>query len=72
MCTSLWKLNFMFAITDFLFLDEATSAMDPDMEEKTFLMLLNELDETAIVSVAHRQSMEKYHNNVLNIINKYI
>lgn len=54
---------------DFLFLDEATSAMDPDLEEKTFLVLLNELQKTAIISVAHRQSMEKYHNNVLNIAN---
>ena len=33
----------------------------------TILTLLNELDKTAIISVAHRTSMEKYHNNVLNI-----
>lgn len=52
---------------DYLFLDEATSAMDSELEDDMFRTMLKELDTTAIISVAHRQSMEKYHNNILNI-----
>lgn len=60
----------LLARPDFLFLDEATSAMDPDLEERIFLMLIKELDETAIISVAHRESMNRFHNNTLNIISR--
>ena len=53
---------------DYLFLDEATSAMDPELEGNVFKVLTDRLKDTAIISVAHRESMNVYHNNVLNIL----
>lgn len=48
---------------DFLFMDESTSALDPAMEQRLFECLLDELPDTAIISVAHRLSLDKYHDN---------
>jgi putative ATP-binding cassette transporter len=53
---------------DYLFLDEATSAMDQDLEAKVFKVLTERLKDAAIISVAHRESMSEYHDNVLNIL----
>ena len=53
---------------DYLFLDEATSAMDPELEGHVFKVLTDRLKDTAIISVAHRESMNVYHDNVLNIL----
>ena len=52
---------------DYLFLDEATSAMDSELEEDVFTYLLAKLKDTAIISIAHRDSMSLYHDNVMNI-----
>ncbi|MDR2675481.1 MAG: ABC transporter ATP-binding protein/permease [Opitutaceae bacterium] len=52
---------------DFLFLDEATSALDPATEALLFKTLLHELPRAAIVSVAHRESLAAYHDNILEI-----
>ena len=52
---------------DFLFLDEATSALDPDTEAQVYGALLEELPKTAIISVAHKKTLEKYHTNTLEI-----
>ena len=52
---------------DYLFLDEATSALDNVMEQHLYSCLLDELPETTIVSVAHRLTIDKYHNHVLVI-----
>ena len=46
---------------DALFLDEATSAMDGETEDLVYQLLLQELPQAAIVSVAHRESVAKYH-----------
>ena len=51
----------------FLFMDEATSALDNRMEQLLFENLLKELPETTIVSVAHRLSIDRYHDNLLTI-----
>ena len=51
----------------YLFMDEATSALDNRMEQLLFENLLRELPATTIVSVAHRLSIEKYHDNLLTI-----
>ena len=51
----------------FLFMDEATSALDDMMERSLFENLLQELPQTTIVSVAHRLSVDKYHDNLLRI-----
>ena len=53
---------------DYLFLDEATSAMDPELEGNVFKVLTDRLKDAAIISVAHRESMNVYHDNILNIL----
>lgn len=47
---------------DWLFLDEATAAMDPDTEAKIYRALKAELPDTTIVSIAHRESLRKHHD----------
>ena len=46
---------------DYLFMDESTSALDQEMEDKLFQLLLECLSNTTIVSVAHRRTLDKYH-----------
>jgi vitamin B12/bleomycin/antimicrobial peptide transport system ATP-binding/permease protein len=46
---------------DALFLDEATSALDPDSEATLYEVILRELPEAALVSIAHREAVAKYH-----------
>ncbi|TDN67790.1 ABC transporter ATP-binding protein/permease [Paraburkholderia sp. BL10I2N1] len=50
---------------DFLFLDEATSALDPDNETVIYRVLNERLPSAAIVSVAHRKSLEAFHDQTL-------
>ncbi|WP_206950915.1 ABC transporter ATP-binding protein/permease [Trinickia acidisoli] len=52
---------------DFLFLDEATSALDPANEAHVYRLLVDRLPGTAIVSVAHRESLVAMHEHVLDI-----
>ncbi len=44
-----------------LFLDEASSALDQDTETLLYQLVLQELPEAAIVSVAHREVVAKFH-----------
>lgn len=44
-----------------LFLDEATSALDPATEESLYELVLQELPDAAVVSIAHREIVAKYH-----------
>jgi len=44
-----------------LFLDEASSALDGDTERTLYQLLLQELPEAAIVSIAHRAAVADYH-----------
>jgi putative ATP-binding cassette transporter len=53
---------------DFLFLDEATSALELKMEQHLFSMLLAELPQTTIVSIAHRPSLDQYHDKILELV----
>ncbi|HHQ6536586.1 TPA: ABC transporter ATP-binding protein/permease [Serratia fonticola] len=46
---------------DVLFLDEATSALDDETEQLMYCLLVDELPEVTLVSVAHRNSVAKYH-----------
>jgi putative ATP-binding cassette transporter len=50
---------------DFLFLDEATSALDPDNEAAIYTALNERLTDAAIVSVAHRKTLEAFHDQTL-------
>jgi vitamin B12/bleomycin/antimicrobial peptide transport system ATP-binding/permease protein len=45
-----------------LFLDEATSAVDPASEERLYQALLRSLPDTTIVSIAHRENLVAFHN----------
>jgi vitamin B12/bleomycin/antimicrobial peptide transport system ATP-binding/permease protein len=47
---------------DFLFLDEASSALDAETEEALYDLLLKELPYATIVSIAHRQAVAKFHH----------
>jgi putative ATP-binding cassette transporter len=44
-----------------LFLDEASSALDADTEDLLYQLVLQELPEAAVVSIAHRDIVAKYH-----------
>ncbi|MES2025839.1 MAG: ABC transporter ATP-binding protein/permease [Pseudomonadota bacterium] len=46
---------------DVLFMDEASSALDTETEDLVYQLIVQELPEAAIVSVAHRESVAKYH-----------
>jgi putative ATP-binding cassette transporter len=51
----------LLARPDMLFLDEATSALDAATEKSMYELVLNELPEAAVISIAHRDVVAKYH-----------
>lgn len=46
---------------DMLILDEASSALDTETEELVYQLILQEMPNAAIVSVAHRESVAQHH-----------
>ena len=50
-----------------LFLDEATSALDEDTEATMYSLLQVRLQQTTVVSVGHRSTLNKYHELVLRL-----
>lgn len=50
-----------------LFLDEATSALDEDTESNMYSLLQERLQQTTVVSVGHRSTLNKYHELVLRL-----
>jgi putative ATP-binding cassette transporter len=52
----------LLARPEMLFLDEATSALDAATEEAMYALVLQELPGAAIVSIAHREVVAKYHH----------
>lgn len=50
---------------EILFLDEATSALDIDTEQHLYALLLARLPRTALVSVAHRTTVDIFHTHCL-------
>lgn len=52
---------------DFVFLDEATSALDPELETRLYTALVQSLPNAAIVSVAHRPELARFHDHVLEV-----
>jgi putative ATP-binding cassette transporter len=52
----------LLARPEMLFLDEATSALDAATEETMYELILLELPDAAIVSIAHREVVAKYHH----------
>lgn len=52
---------------DWLFLDEATSAVDEGMEAEIYEMLAEKLPRTTIVSIGHRSSVLRFHKRHLEM-----
>lgn len=52
---------------DWLFLDEATSAMDVETESAIYRALKAELPDTTMVSIAHRESLREHHDVELKL-----
>ncbi len=55
---------------DWLFLDEATSAVDEAQEAALYGALTAGLPGTTIVSIGHRRSLAAYHRRTLRIVRK--
>ena len=49
-----------------LFLDEASSALDEDLEKRAYTMIRDELNNSLIISVGHRSSLINMHDYILN------
>ncbi|HWT10255.1 MAG TPA: ABC transporter ATP-binding protein/permease [Roseomonas sp.] len=52
---------------DWLFLDEATASLDPGAEERLYARLKDMLPGTALVSIAHRPAVAKFHDRGLRV-----
>lgn len=52
---------------DWLFLDEASSAVDEATESALYQLLQRELPSTTIISIGHRKSLESLHHRVLHL-----
>lgn len=52
---------------DYLFLDEATSALDDKAEWQLYNLILKELPEVTLLSVAHRVSLRSLHDRVITL-----
>jgi putative ATP-binding cassette transporter len=50
---------------DWLFLDEATSSLDPEAEADLYTALRRRLPKTTMVSIAHRPDVARYHDEAL-------
>jgi putative ATP-binding cassette transporter len=50
---------------DWLFLDEATAALDEPAEGMLYRLMLERLPEAAIVSIGHRSSLVVFHERFL-------
>ena len=50
---------------DWLFLDEATASLDPASEARLYALLVERLSGTAIVSIAHREAVARFHTRHL-------
>jgi vitamin B12/bleomycin/antimicrobial peptide transport system ATP-binding/permease protein len=55
----------LLAKPDWLFLDEATAAMEESMEAKIYETLAEKLPDTTIVSIGHRTSLARFHKRYL-------
>jgi vitamin B12/bleomycin/antimicrobial peptide transport system ATP-binding/permease protein len=51
-----------------LFLDEATSAVDEAMEARLYTLLGSELSTTTLISIAHRPQLARFHQQRLRLV----
>lgn len=69
------KLAFIRAVfnrPNVLFLDESTSNMDLISEQKSYVLLAKNIPTTTIISVGHKQSIEKFHDIKLVVKDKTV
>ncbi len=50
---------------DWVFLDEATASLDEQVEEEVYRRLKELLPKTTIISIAHRSTVKRHHDNIL-------
>jgi len=53
---------------DWVFMDEATSALDDDLQNSLMGLFKDELAGTTVVSIAHREGMDAYHDRTLTLV----
>ena len=53
---------------DWIFMDEATSALDEAGQEHIMKLLIEELPDTALVSIGHRPGLEAFHTRELTLV----
>ena len=53
---------------DYLFLDEATSALDEESEAAMYQLLADRLPGTAVVSIAHRSTVARWHDRQIRYL----
>lgn len=52
---------------DFLFMDESTSSLDADTERHLYETLLQRLPDAAVISVAHRDTLTRFHTHEMRV-----
>ena len=57
----------LLAKPDWLFLDEATSAMDEAMEARIYELIAARLPQATVVSIGHRASLTRYHKRKIEM-----
>ena len=57
----------LLAKPDWLFLDEATAALDPETETALYEALKTRLPNTTVISIAHRESLRRHHARQLRL-----
>ena len=60
----------LLAKPDFLFLDEATASLDPAAEEALYALVKERLPGTAILSIAHRPAVARFHDRGLRVADR--
>jgi putative ATP-binding cassette transporter len=50
---------------DIVVMDEATAALDPQSQDRLMQVVLDQLGEATVISVGHRQELEKFHTRRL-------
>jgi putative ATP-binding cassette transporter len=57
----------LLAKPDWLFLDEATAALDEPTEEAIYRMLMERLPDTTVVSIGHRSTLVGFHDRRIDM-----
>jgi putative ATP-binding cassette transporter len=53
---------------DILFMDESSSALDNATEAHLYQLIVDRLPDCTVVSVAHRTTLEVFHDRQLNVV----